>query len=104
MTGRKSALGLVVAEPQVSNISGGAFRSVDVLAIEAASALGPKTTVVFTWGGSKPTEIGLGLCRCRVCPFTVTVFSARQTAGADRTVLKRGSTSYRSSCPSRGIH
>lgn len=49
--------------PQLANICGGAFLSVDVLAIEAASALGPKTTVVFTWGGSKPTEIGLGLCR-----------------------------------------
>jgi hypothetical protein len=33
--------------PQLANISGGAFRSVAVLAIEAASALGPKMNLVF---------------------------------------------------------
>ena len=74
--------------PQRANISGGAFRRVAVLAIEAASALGPNTSVVFGAGASKPDEIGLGLCRWRVCPLTVTFFSVRHIPGADTEVLK----------------
>jgi hypothetical protein len=44
--------------PERANISGGAFRRVAVLAIEAASALGPNTSVVFNAGASKPNELG----------------------------------------------
>lgn len=75
--------------PYRASISGGASRSVAVLAIEAASALGPNTSVAFALGGSKPAEMGLGLCRCRVWPMTATILSTRQIAGADRVVLKR---------------
>jgi len=78
-----------------ANISGGASRSVAVLAIEAANALGPNTSVLFASGGSKPDEMGLGLFRCRVWPLTGTAFSVRHIAGADRRVLTTRSPSDR---------
>jgi hypothetical protein len=42
--------------------------------------LGRRQAVVFALGASKPAEMGLGLCRCRVWPLTASIFSAHQIA------------------------